>query len=381
MGEEAHAQPSIGLNPRSVPLDELPTNPLQQRLIVINFLVTALAFLFWALRIYSKHTAKQLGIDDWLMTAAMAFSIGLAPVTYLYFRYCYTGFPQASIPETRDMEQALFFNWMMQIFYNPILGLVKASALVFLHRLGGHSRRISLSIQGLGVLNLALMIAVFLTVIFQTTPINAYWDLTVERKRQIDGPAFYVTSAIITIVTDVLVLMIPFPLILGLNMRVATKIGILVVLLLGGVYVLYVEAISFKSNYQCSVTVVGIIRVYIFHRTFYDASYDASNSLNNCLSAVEVNLAIMAASGPAFRLLLGRVFPGLFTTHAGTSAEIPSGYGGAPKSMSRAVDTETFRLGKLSTNKHHSVVLGRSPNTSEEEIMTYNGIMRTTQVV
>ncbi|KAF5011697.1 hypothetical protein FDECE_2206 [Fusarium decemcellulare] len=313
MGDEVHAQPSIGLNPRSIPLDELPTNPLQQRLIVINFLVTALAFLFWALRIYSKHTAKQLGIagplltnnglDDWLITAAMAW-----------------------IPETRDMERALFFNWMMQIFYNPILGLVKASAL--------------------------------------TTPINAYWDLTVERKRQIDGPAFYVTSAIITIVTDVLVLIIPFPLILGLNMRVATKIGILVVLLLGGV-----------------VTVVGIVRVYIFHRTFYDSSYDASDSLNNCLSAVEVNLAIMAASGPAFRLLLGRVFPGLFTTHAGASAEIPSGYGGAPKSMSRAVDTETFRLGKLSTNKHHSVVLGRSPNTSEEEIMTYNGIMRTTQVV
>ncbi|KAF4462403.1 CFEM domain-containing [Fusarium albosuccineum] len=276
MGEEVHAQPSIGLNPRSVPLDELPTNPLQQRLIVINFLVTALAFLFWVLRIYSKHTAKQLGIDDWLMAAAMAFSIGLAPVTYL----C----------------------------------LVKASALVFLHRLGGHSRRISLTIQGLGVLNLALMIAVFLTVIFQTTPINAYWDLTVERKRQIDGPAFYVTSAIITIVTDVLVLIIPFPLILGLRMRVATKVGILVVLLLGGV-----------------VTVVGIVRVYIFHRTFYDSSYDASNSLNNCLSAVEVNLAIMAASGPAFRLLLGGVFPGLFTTHAGTSAEIPSSYGGAPR--------------------------------------------------
>lgn len=153
----------------------------------------------------------------------------------LVIKYNYVGFETANLPSTFDVEPMLFWNWIMQFFYNPILALVKSSILVFLLRLGGHRRSIRHAIHALNIFNIALMIAVFLTVIFQTIPINAFWDQSVPKQRQIDGPMFYIVSAIITIVTDVLVLIIPFWIFLGLKMRIAAKVGLIVVFLMGGV--------------------------------------------------------------------------------------------------------------------------------------------------
>jgi hypothetical protein len=53
-------------------------------------------------------------------------------------------------------------------------------------------------------------------------------------RRQIDGPMFYITSGIITIVTDFLVLLIPIWIFTGLKMRFVAKMGLIMVFLLGG---------------------------------------------------------------------------------------------------------------------------------------------------
>lgn len=123
----------------------------------------------------------------------------------------------------------------MQVLYNPILALVKSSVLIFLLRLGGHRRSIRWSIYALNTFNLAQMFSIFITVIFQTIPIRAYWDKSIKPQREIDSPLFYVSTAIITIITDFLVLLIPFWVFLGLKMRVAAKVGLIVVFLVGGV--------------------------------------------------------------------------------------------------------------------------------------------------
>jgi len=122
----------------------------------------------------------------------------------------------------------------MQVLYNPILALVKSSILFFLLRLGGPRRSIRYSVYGLNAFNIALMIAIFLTVIFQTIPIQAYWDLSLQPTRQINGANFYISTAIITIITDFLVLLIPFWVFVGLKMRMAAKVGLIVVFLAGG---------------------------------------------------------------------------------------------------------------------------------------------------
>ncbi|SCN98148.1 unnamed protein product [Fusarium fujikuroi] len=148
-----------------VPVSEIPTNATQQTGIAIIFLMTSLAFVTWIARMYSRFSKKQIGIDDWFVTVAMLFSIGLHVPYYYFFRYEYIGFHTKDLPKSYDIEPVLFYNWIMQVLYNPILALVKSSILFFLLRLGGHNRGIRWTIYGLNAFNVALMIAIFLTVV------------------------------------------------------------------------------------------------------------------------------------------------------------------------------------------------------------------------
>ncbi|KAM6517791.1 hypothetical protein FSOLCH5_006559 [Fusarium solani] len=350
-----------------LPVSELPTTNLQQGAIAIIILFPVLAFLVWGVRMYSRWSTKQVGIDDWLVTAAMIFSIGLTIPTYFFFKYQFIGFPSEDVPDTYNAEPSLFWNWIMQVLYNPILALVKSSVLIFLLRLGGHRRSIRWSIYALNTFNLAQMIAIFITVLCQTIPVRAFWDKSIKPQREIDSPLFYVSTAIITIITDFLVLLIPFWVFLGLKMRVAAKVGLIVVFLVGGV-----------------VTVVGIIRVHEFRKKFYhiDPNYDPRNSLGETLSNIEVNLAIIASCGPALRPLFRRMFPGLFSNKSSNEAmdyNTRSRYDNST-GIRHTTAARSFPLKDIHLSKTHTEIRGHSPNGSEEEIMTYNGIIRTTAV-
>ncbi|KAH7232406.1 uncharacterized protein BKA55DRAFT_581072 [Fusarium redolens] len=349
-----------------VPLSEMPTTAKQQTGIAIIFLMTSLAFVTWGARMYSRFSKKQIGIDDWLVTVAMLFSIGLHVPYYYFLRYNYVGFYTKDLPKSYNVEPVLFYNWIMQVLYNPILALIKSSVLFFLLRLGGHNRSIKWTIYGLNAFNIALMIAIFLTVVFQTIPINAFWDLSIKPERQINGPAFYISSAIITIITDILVLLIPFWIFLGLKMRVAAKLGLIMVFLMGGV-----------------VTIVAILRVIELYKKFYIKGYDSRHSLGDTLSSIEVNLAIMACCGPALRPLFRKMFPRLFSgtsTNDAGKYNTPSAYGNSSRHGAGTAGVTSFHLKDMHRSRTQTEIRGYSPNGSEEEIMTYNGILRTTAV-
>ncbi|GKT83769.1 CFEM domain-containing protein [Colletotrichum tofieldiae] len=299
-------------------VEDLPSSPLQKVIMAILFIFTLTAFLTWVLRMYSKVTSKQIGLAN--IDLRQFFSIALLGPTYMFFKYYYAGFPTSSLPEDWDPSPMLFWNWIMQVLYNPILALVKSSVLVFLLRLGGHKPGVRYTIYALNAINLATMVAIFLVVLFQTIPINAFWDSTIPKQREIDGPLFYIVSAIITIVTDFFVLAIPFWIFLGLKM---------------------------------------------------------------------LNLSIIAACIPALRPLFRKWMPGMFSnkSSAGNAGYNSSQYapygagtgnGTGPGRINRNTTGNGFPLKDMRNT--HTEIRGHSPDGSEEEIMTFNGIIRTTNV-
>ncbi|EKJ71922.1 hypothetical protein FPSE_07925 [Fusarium pseudograminearum CS3096] len=320
--------------------------------------MTDFSVLVWAVRIYYRFDKKQVGIDDWLVTFATMFSVGLVVPNYYFFRYGYTGFPTDDISDNLDMEPVLLYNWTMQVLYNPILALVKSSLLFFLLRLGGHRCIIKWSIYILNTFNIALMIAIFLTVILQTIPINAFWDQSVTPRHQIDRPVFYISTAIITIVTDVLVLLIPFWVFVGLKMRLAAKLGLIVVFLAGGV-----------------VTIVGIFRMIELQKIFYHPGYDSGESLADTLDSVEVNLAIIACCGPALRPLFRKMFPRLLSSRSTKEAGkyLKSSKCGNATGIGGTIYLKDMHRSNVQTEIH-----SYSPDGSQKDIMRYTGILRTT---
>lgn len=137
--------------------------------------------------------------------------------------------------QNADLASEHYWTFIMQCLYNPILALVKSSVLFLLLGIGGHKTSVKWVIRILNTVNLVLMVSVFLVVVFQQSPIQSYWDLSITATRTIDYKTFAIATSIVTIVTDVLVMAIPIWLFSGLQMPLGTKLGLIMVFLASGV--------------------------------------------------------------------------------------------------------------------------------------------------
>ncbi|KAI1635310.1 CFEM domain-containing protein [Biscogniauxia mediterranea] len=371
-GPGLSTEPNLGLYPYS---------PLQQGGFFILFFFPSIALVVVSLRAYGRIKARQFGWDDALTCMAMMFSIAETGCSYMGMRTTYFGVHIYDIPPTADRSLGMKWNYLIQILYNPILALVKSSVLLFLLRIGGQQRKIRYSIHSLNGFNIGLMIAIFLTVIFQCSPIPYFWERVRDPTLEgtcIDTGAFYVATAGLTIFTDILVLILPFRIFMSLKMSIKLKIAIMAVFLLGAI-----------------VTIVSILRLlWIIEVSLYPMAPDSTYDIRFTYSAVETNLAIITASGPALRPLFIVWFPRLFSSIRGTSNQ-NYGFGGSRyatggsrhgtrsdghASNSRGdhgYGTTSFALKDM---KGRSDARSRSPTTSEEEIITSTGIIRTTEV-
>lgn len=222
------------------------------------------------------------------------------------------------------IEQNVFAAKLMfaqGLIYNPILGCARAAIILFLLRLGDPRRAITWTLWILFVLNAGHVIAVFLVVVFQCQPVHMYWnhfktdqlldDGTVVNPAYhcIDQAMFSISTAGIAVAADVAILMVPVFIAWDLRMPLRRKLAVIFVLSLGWV-----------------VAVVGAVRIKFFVEMWYGRFEDPSYNLWSTLSAVENNVAIMVASGPALKALITRFFPRFFGTTAASRNTGPVRY-------------------------------------------------------
>ena len=153
--------------------------------------------------------------------------------SYKFIKTNYIGIRSRDVPP-HDPTEGMIWNYAVQILYNPILALVKLSVLIFLYRLFAHKRGVKLYVVGLAGITTVQMVAVAGAIIFQCTPISFNWMPNLENGRCVDQSSLYVSTAAFTILTDVLVLVLPAYIFRDLNIPKKTKIALLAVFLLGG---------------------------------------------------------------------------------------------------------------------------------------------------
>lgn len=68
---------------------DIPTPPLQQAALFVIFFFTALAFVVYSLRVYTRLKTRQWGLDDYLATCAMIFSLMMIGPFYMCKRRCH----------------------------------------------------------------------------------------------------------------------------------------------------------------------------------------------------------------------------------------------------------------------------------------------------
>lgn len=125
-------------------------------------------------------------------------------------------------------------NKQTELLYNPILALVKTSILLFLLRLTGQKTAVRNTIWALLIFNGLAMIGTFLVTAFHCYPVAANWNPAAYPDAKCVNFADFVTgTASVSIVTDVLVLMLPTWIVYNLRIRRKQKVLLIGILSFG----------------------------------------------------------------------------------------------------------------------------------------------------
>ncbi|KAK0621206.1 hypothetical protein B0T17DRAFT_591139 [Bombardia bombarda] len=378
---------------------------LQIFALFVNFFFPALALAVVATRAAGRLATNQFGWDDWLVCIAMLMSVAETVISFFFIKTNFIGIPSSQVPP-HDPTQGLIWSYAVQILYNPILALVKSSVLIFLSRLFGQKDGVRRFLLWLNVANISQMVGVFFAIMLQCLPIAFNWDFTIRGGRCVDRRILYTCTAVINIVTDLLVLGLPLWIFTSLKIPKRTKFALLFVFLLGFL-----------------VTITSIVRLVLLIQGLFGITITSDMSgIGFITSAIETNLALITASAPALRPIFrsrerGGWFPRSLVAPSRIADEetgkMPIGWGGQPpvpppsagtwssgksgrggsrggkrggNSSSRTArsSTKSGRGGKIRpiirVRTDLAELRSQSPRSSEEETMTNNGIMRVSDI-
>ncbi|KAG5953069.1 hypothetical protein E4U53_007038 [Claviceps sorghi] len=209
--------------------------------------------------------------------------------------------------------------YVFSILYNPALMAVKTSILIFYLRLAKNTQVVLryASWATLMVVNVAGLVLTFLN-IFQCNPMAAAWTAeSTSAAKCIPLLTEFICAAPVNIVTDLVILALPIPVLTGMRLHVRQK-AILVITFSLGVF----------------VTVVDVVRIYYLQRAITYVPTGISNdpnsrfggntdfawnaSLSFMWSAVEVNIGLACACIPTLKPLILKLLPAMLYDPEGT---------------------------------------------------------------
>ncbi|SPO06897.1 uncharacterized protein DNG_09591 [Cephalotrichum gorgonifer] len=338
------------------------------------------------LRIWGRWTAKQLGLDDALIVASVVANTVWFYSLVMYVKTKYVGIHYYDVPELSLKQQSTskLYEWLIILLYHPVLGFVKASVLAFDRKFTGSNRAILYTVYALQAINAGSMISVFSVTLFQCKPISLNWQPGYKRSC-INNLAFNYAYNGIVIATDIAVLAVPFWAFMGLQMRRRVKVALIGVFALGLI-----------------VTVVSCVRLILlvdWFRKFYAGTGgpDIYYTLGWTVSAIECNLAIIAASFPALWPLVRKCVPGYFSTASPSSYQYGKNNSHLSGNRAKAfrssthpsrgatridddLDDDTFMMKTVKASAQ-SDYRSTTPTGSQDGIIDYkSGIVRTTNI-
>ena len=117
--------------------------------------------------------------------------------------------------------------------YFCVQALVKVSILLLYHRLFGVNQWFRTGICVAGALTVMWWIAAFLDSIFQCVPVQAFWDKSIQNPKCQDIRASALGTGIANMILDIMLLIIPLPMIWKLQVSRRIKVSLTGIFMLG----------------------------------------------------------------------------------------------------------------------------------------------------
>ncbi|KAI1139094.1 hypothetical protein F5Y05DRAFT_380818 [Hypoxylon sp. FL0543] len=244
------------------------------------------------LRLYTRHfVLNKFWIDDYFSIAGMIGMIANGVVQIVHTKYGLG----AHFYDIEDNDLTPFWKlfYILTVTYASTLMFVKFSLFFQYYRLVQevpHYRLFYLSVMALVG---GWVIAQEFVLIFSCTPIHAYWDHTTYGKC-LDSNLTGWMNAIGNIVTDIIVLVLPIPVVWRLNLKRGRKWAVIGIFTLG--------------FFTC---IVSICRMVFFARLSDDFSYDLVSvaAWGEAESASGLICSSLIALGPLIRRFSRRFRP------------------------------------------------------------------------
>ncbi|KAL2865636.1 uncharacterized protein BJX67DRAFT_168976 [Aspergillus lucknowensis] len=269
--------------------------------LIVSIICLILSTIITILRIYTRlRITCTAGLDDVLIVFGLVFAIAMGTVISMAEQQY--GWNRHIWDVPLDwLTTVSKLNLTFQILFSLSCSITKLSLLWFCRRLlgagiKGLSSKYNIAmILGMVVVGLSSTLFILIS-IFQCRPVRAYWDVQPQYSYHcLNNGAIVFSASVINIFTDVLVTILPMPLIWNLKLPTRQRIAVISIFGLGIV-----------------VDIAGSVRtVYVWKSMI--ASYDTTWVGWPVLLAatVEINLGLICASAPALRPLVAFFLPRL----------------------------------------------------------------------
>ncbi|OAQ68777.1 hypothetical protein VFPPC_04966 [Pochonia chlamydosporia 170] len=274
------------------------------KLYISSLVLIIVAGLTVIARCVTRLWLNKPGWDDAVIVLSLCFSIIVSVSMQLAIEYGY-GMHKDDLSKA-DLRTALRFFFIAQTPYKVAVWLNKLSViLLYLRIFISRSFRISAYVV-MGIVTASSIGGIGAT-IWQCVPISAAWDKTVKATC-IDSDKFWVAYAVMNVLTDAMVLALPIPSILQLQLSWKNRIMLCCMFLLG----------SF-------VTVTSILRTTSVSNSLEKKADITYNFIDRGIwTLTETNLGIISACLLVLKQPLGKLFPRLFGSTKKASSYYPN---------------------------------------------------------
>ncbi|KXS99891.1 hypothetical protein AC578_4480 [Pseudocercospora eumusae] len=270
---------------------------VQPAIYAVTFTSTLLAILAVALRLYTRiRIVRNPDWDDLLSALALGFTCVFTVCVALETYY---GLGRHLNTLTKDERiNSLLWLWISVIFYHIGLGLAKLAILAQCLRVFGSIRRFQIAAWIVASIIVSYSIWAIVSLIFLCKPITYFWHPDAEGKCLPKLPIWFLNSAL-GIFTDILVAILPLPVVKSLRLPRRQKNMLMLVFALGG-----------------SVCIITIIRLYSLYAVTIsnDDSYD--NPQAAIYSTIEIAATIIFGCLPAYNAFVAQHFPDFWNGYA-----------------------------------------------------------------
>ncbi|KAI1408080.1 hypothetical protein F5Y13DRAFT_194673 [Hypoxylon sp. FL1857] len=263
-----------------------------------------------ALRFYARTlTVRSFGADDWLVTASLLAQIVAGGVAIAAVQQGAIGHHVGYLEETNPGAITLLYKYLfaLSVWYCATIGLSKLAICIMYRRLFPQRSVFIMLCITAGILIIA-PIATIITGFAACKPFSANWaPPEVQASQCINKEELFVWSTFPHIVTDVILLVLPLPIIWGLRIKIKIKAALTITFLIGSMGL-----------------GTSILRFLTFNNTnaFDDTSYNAVDLVTWTIA--EPGVYLISACVMMYRPLLGKFNIGpLSSSYIGNSRPGP----------------------------------------------------------